>query len=73
VGYQHDLNLYAYVKNNLVSFTDPARMITTPGSSTSYPSTAAANVSVQAPISAPKLDTPMVSMPTVAVTNEPAI
>jgi hypothetical protein len=57
--------------NNPINFTDPTGMIAALGfaSSTRYPSTAAANVSVQAPASAPKLDESTISMPKSEIGN----
>ncbi|MET3228371.1 UNVERIFIED_ORG: RHS repeat-associated protein [Burkholderia sp. 1263] len=58
VGYQDDLNWYAYVGNNPVNFTDPTGMIAASGfASTGNAPGASANAPVHAPVSVPKLDT----------------
>jgi len=58
IGTTDDLNLYAYVKNNPVNFTDPTGLIAS--LSGNFASTTAA------PAVAPKLDAPAFSMPTAA-------
>jgi hypothetical protein len=74
VGYQDDLNWYAYVGNNPIDFTDPTGMISASGfgSASSAPA-ASVSAPVQAFASAPKLDAPTFSVLTAAVGDKAAI
>jgi RHS repeat-associated protein len=69
VGYKDDLNLYAYVKNNPVNFTDPTGLIAS--LSGNFASTTAA--APAAPAVAPKLVAPAISTPTTAAGSQAAI
>ncbi|MFC0694945.1 hypothetical protein [Paraburkholderia humisilvae] len=62
MGYQDDLNWYAYVGNNPVNLTDPGGLIAS--ASGNFASSSAA-----APATAPKLDTPAFSMPAAATSS----
>jgi RHS repeat-associated protein len=57
IGTKDDLNLSAYVKNNPVNFTDPTGPIASLSGGNFTTNTAAA------PVTAPKLDAPAISMP----------
>ncbi|CAB3764576.1 RHS repeat-associated core domain-containing protein [Paraburkholderia humisilvae] len=74
VGYQDDLNWYAYAKNNPINLTDPGGMIASAsGNFANTSSPAAANVAAQSSTGDAKLGAPTFSMPKSEVGDKPAI
>jgi hypothetical protein len=70
VGSADDLNLYAYVGNNPINFTDPTGMIAASGfGSASSAATASVSAPVQTPASAPKFDASVFTKPQAAVAD----